>query len=543
MNKSTSKSTFTSIFKEALCASGRSPFLFIGSGISIRYCSIPTWMNLLRGFVENNAKSFKYAFGYYSSKCSNDPLKIASRLAEEFHEYWWQAEEFEESRTTHANIAGLNTEIAFKIEISKFVESQKVIRAGLESEVAFMSQAVISGILTTNWDDFLQDVFSEFQAEIGQKEAIFADNKSIGELYKIHGCTSKPESLVLTSRDYEQFIDNNHYLNAKLLTLFVDYPIVFMGYSLSDPNIELILRNLISCLDKDLLHVEKLQNRIFFVEWQAEPCESTIESATYTSESISIPLTKIKVHDYNEVWKVLSELPRTLPIRTLRQLQKMVFEFVTTSEPTKKILVHGIEELDTIEDLEVVVGFGNISKLQDKGIVGLNSSDLMRDILFHDLEEANYPEIVEKLLPLVIKQNVFVPFFKYQKATDNLNEDNSVKNYSGNNFTLNKSNSISIEDYRVKSGRSRVTKLVAKYHTLGELLKDSTAEQALLRIPYMEESKIEVGPLREFLKENWEEFHDKSHSYSSSYRKCISLLDFLEFANHGRKETNTQQLL
>ena len=217
-------------------------------------------------------------------------------------------------------------------------------------------------------------------------------------------------------------MDNDHYLNAKLLTLFAEYPILFMGYSLSDPNIELILKNLISCLDKDLFHADKLQNRLFFVEWQSKPCVPSIETSSYTSNSIIIPLVKIKAHDYKEIWEVLADLPRTLSVKTLRQLQKMVFDFVTTSKPTSKILVHGIEELDKIDELEVVVGFGNISKLQDRGLVGIKTRDIMEDILFNQLPVQNYQEIVETVLPSIIRQNVFMPFFKYQKAINNLNE-------------------------------------------------------------------------------------------------------------------------
>ncbi len=201
-------------------------------------------------------------------------------------------------------------------------------------------------------------MFPEFQIQIGQREAIFADHKSIGELYKIHGCTSKPETLVVTNKDYSRFMENDHYLNAKLLTLFAEYPIIFLGYSLSDPNIELILKNLISCLDKNLFHAEKLQNRLFFVEWQDKPCLPTIETSSYTSNSIIIPLVKIKAHDYIEIWEVLSEIPRSLSVKTLRHLQEMVFEFVSSTKPKKKIYVNGIEELDNINDLEVVVGFG-----------------------------------------------------------------------------------------------------------------------------------------------------------------------------------------
>lgn len=527
-----SKKQFKQKLKKMLVKHDCPPFLFVGSGISIRYCSIPTWIGLLRGFVESNKGCFKHHFGYYSSKCSNEPLKIASSLAEEFHEHWWQSDEYEISRTEFSEIASSDIETAFKIELAKYVENRKKLKPELEPEISLISQAVISGILTTNWDDFLQDLFPDFQAEIGQKEAIFADHKSIGELYKIHGCTSKPQSLVVTTKDYEKFIENNHYLNAKLLTLFAEYPIIFMGYSLSDPNIELILKNLISCLDKDLFHAEKLQNRLFFVEWQNQPCVPTIETSTYTANSITIPLTKIKVHEYSDIWEVLADLPRTLPVKTLRQLQKMVFEFVSSSKPSGKILVHGYEELDKIDELEVVVGFGNISKLQDRGLIGLKGKDLMEDILFDKLPKQNYQEIVEKVLPQIIRQNVFIPFFKYQKFVNNLNEDNSLKLWESNNFTLIRSSTITIEDYRAESNKTRITNLVQKYGSLSSMIADSKPIHTIQWIPFLEKDKIDKETLRDFLKKNWKTFGAKETTYSSHYRKCICLLDYLEYANH-----------
>lgn len=516
---------------DALSESLRAPFLFIGSGMSIKYYSIPTWINLLKAFVDNNRDCFKFEFGYYSSKCSNDPLKIASRLAEEFHEYWWKSEKYHNSRAIHEKIAGLDTEIAFKIELCNFVSQSIKPNKNLDEEIAILSSAVLSGILTTNWDDFIQNTFQDFQVEIGQKEAIFADQRSIGELYKIHGCISKPESLIVTSNDYENFIANNHYLNAKLLTLFAEYPIIFIGYSLSDPNIELILKNLISCLDSKLFQIEKLKNRLFFVEWSKEPCIPTFEQSTYTLSSVSIPLIKITAHDYKDIWEVLSQLPRRLPIKTLRQLQNMVFEFVTQITPTGKVFVNGMEELDSIENLEVVVGFGNISKLEDKGIMGLKINDLLHDILFDNISLQNYPEIIEKLLPSLVRRNTFVPFFKYQKQQENLNSDNSLKAHTGGNFTLTRSNAITIEDYRVKSEKKRNSDLVKKYDSITELIKDMSPTHAIQRIPYLHPDKIEIKTLSSFLKKHWKEFGENDHIYSSYYRKCICILDFLKYSN------------
>lgn len=532
------KNKFKEEFLQKLKASDTPPFLFIGSGVSIRYCNIPTWVNLLKGFVEVNPSCFKHKFGYYSSKCSNDPLAIASRLAEEFHEHWWESNEYEESRVLYANIAGEDVESAFKIELARFVESRKNVNPVLEHEIELISQAVISGILTTNWDNFLQEVFPEFQVQIGQREAIFADHKSIGELYKIHGCTSKPDTLVVTSKDYSRFMENDHYLNAKLLTLFAEYPIIFLGYSLSDPNIELILKNLISCLDKNLFHAEKLQNRLFFVEWQSKPCSPTIETSSYTSNSIIIPLVKIKAHDYMDIWEVLSEIPRSLSVKTLRHLQEMIFEFVSSTKPKKKIFVNGIEELDNINDLEVVVGFGNMSRiermssLEINGVVGLKGKDLMKDILFDLLPKDIFPTIVEEVLPNMVKQNVYIPFFKYQKAANNLNSNNSIKNHLGKYETLKNSQNITINDYRVESNLEKTIKNVERFDTVEELIKSESISHIIHWIPYLEPEKIDTKVLRKFLIEQWPKFSEQEDKYSSQYRKCICLLDYLENANH-----------
>jgi hypothetical protein len=523
---------FKELFLKKLKLAGSPPFLFVGSGISIRYCNIPTWLSLLEQFVTKYSDCFKRDFGYFSSKASNDPLAIATNLAEIFHEYWWSNDSFSESRKQNSKIARISIEAAFKIELSKFVDSKKEHLIVLEDEIELFSQAVISGILTTNWDSFLQSIFLDFEVAIGQREAIFANQKAIGNLYKIHGCTSDPSSLVVTSSDYEKFQDSNYFLNAKILTLFTEYPIVFIGYSLSDPNIEAIFSNLISCLSRDLLQHEELQNRLFFIEWQSEPCVPSIENSHYTSKSITIPLIKIKAHSYIEIWEALSEFPRSLSIKTLRHLQKMVFEFVSSTKPKNKVLVNGLEELDKIENLEVVVGFGNISKLNNKGLVGLKGKDLFYDILFNDLAKDNYKEIVEKVLPPIVKQNIFIPFFKYQKNANNLNLDNSVKAHKGKFLTLKNAHKIRIDDYRVDTGLEKTLKIVEKFESITDLIENETTIHSIQWIPYFEKDKIEITALRNFLKKHWETFGAKETTYSSHYRKCICLLDYLEFANH-----------
>ena len=66
--------------------------------------------------------------------------------------------------------------------------------------------------------------------------------QGIAEIYKIHGSVQNPESIVINKADYQKFYDKGKYLAAKLMTIFMEYPIIFIGYSISDSDIQAILK-------------------------------------------------------------------------------------------------------------------------------------------------------------------------------------------------------------------------------------------------------------------------------------------------------------
>ena len=164
----------------------------------------------------------------------------------------------------------------------------------LAIEIELLKQVVIDGIVTTNFDPLLESFFPDFRVFVGQEELLFAGLQGVGEIYKIHGSTSDPDSLVLTSRDYQRFEDRNPYLAAKLLTTFVEHPVIFLGYSLTDSNVTSILSSIAGCLTQS--NIDQLRDQLIFVQWNPE-VEPSTAPYTLVVDGFTIMVHRIVVQD------------------------------------------------------------------------------------------------------------------------------------------------------------------------------------------------------------------------------------------------------
>lgn len=114
----------------------------------------------------------------------------------------------------------------------------------------------MSAIITTNYDTFLENevvLISDFQVYVRQHELFSADSYNIAEIYKIHGSVTDAESIIITEDDYNHFKDSRKLIIAKMLTLFAESPIIFMGYSMTDEDVRNIIEDFLSCLSEEQL--------------------------------------------------------------------------------------------------------------------------------------------------------------------------------------------------------------------------------------------------------------------------------------------------
>lgn len=409
-----------------------SPFLFIGTGLSRRYLGADEWEVLLRRFAQETRKT-DFAYEQYRDAARYEVTdektrllpRIASLIEKDFNQLWYSGEQYNEHRALYEDCIkeGISP---FKIEVGhlfKELSLTTIEDSDMKAEMELLKKTgekSISGIITTNYDTMLESIFDEYTPYIGQSQLIFSPIQGVGEIYKIHGCCSCPESIVITEDDYKDFNDNNAYLSAKLLTVFLEHPIIFMGYSLNDENIKRILNDITKCLSQSQL--SELKNRLIFIEWNNTDQPDEIGPYNIIFDKKSIEMTRIFIKDFSQIYQILleNEVKSRYSISLLRKLKKDIYDLVLANDPTSNIKVvspYSKRYDDATEPFEFVIGVGVSREFGKRGLIGLTAEDLFRDIVFDDLK--GYPDFDIKILllqalPELLKRNSYsVPIYKY----------------------------------------------------------------------------------------------------------------------------------
>lgn len=506
---------------EIFKSKGAGPFLFVGSGFSRRYLGLEDWKGLLSKYCVMG-KPFEY---YLASADGNYP-SAAKLIAQEFNSYWWVAPEYADSISLNSTKI-VDSTSALRIEISRYLSKLGEVDAkgsGYPEEVALLSALNVDGIITTNWDLFLEQLYPDYKKYIGQNELLFSNPQEVGEIYKIHGCATRPNSLTLTSDDYAEFNERNPYLAAKLITIFVEHPVVFLGYSISDENVASLLRSISMCVGKE--HIEKLRRNLIFVQRLDGKEECGVSDTYLTIDGIQIPLVLVKTNDYTEVYKALAETKRKIPARILRYCKEQLYELVASSEPERKMAVLDIDSIQDKTDLEFVVGVGVKALAEGEvGAIGYETievPDLIHDLLF---EDRNYDAtgILTSVIKRAGRNSRYVPVYKYLREVGICDEES----YIASGLQLEKWIGGDLSDFSLKMYAGQFFK--KRHQTIEELIISSTPENAAALIPFLSKDKIKLDILHDFLIEHIEKIaYDKS-SYASHFKKLAVIYDRLKW--------------
>ncbi|WP_409219505.1 SIR2 family NAD-dependent protein deacylase [Bacillus anthracis] len=497
--------------------------------------NLEDWAGLMKKF----SNLMPYEFEYYSSTANKDWAEVAELMAKDFHPIWWKEQQFENNRKEFKDRIS-SKQSPLKVEVAKYLNSIEY-KYGLDEkndkEIAALKKIVIDGIITTNWDLLLEQIFEEqeMQVYIGQKELLFSHPLEINEIYKIHGCSSIPDSLVLTTSDYKGYNEKNAYLAAKLLTVFIEHPVIFLGYSISDDNIQQILKAITRCLDQDNIH--KLKDRLIFVERAGQEEDSFENNSSLTIGKITVPITRVKTNDYEKIYNALAQNKRKFSMKMMRQMKSQIYELVKTNDPEEKIYVVDGEYDDT-QDIEFVIGLGvkNVveemqsnheisasKELSEHGYGGISDIELFNELL-SDEPKYDYDSIVKISLPQILRSNQYVPLFRYvlESSVEDELLDSKIKNKLKMRYT----------DFLTETQKKNIKNLSWdwQFKNLDEVLKGfPDIKVAIEQIPLLGQKNLNCDDLKDFLIKNSKFVKEKNTPERTGIRRLFRIYDWLKY--------------
>jgi hypothetical protein len=165
-------------------------------------------------------------------------------------------------------------------------------------------------VVTTNYDD-IYDNYCKSGKEQGlynvckyYESHLVSDLRSpVRQIIKAHGCISDPSKIVLTRSQY--FRERQSYPNfyRVLDALFLTNTLLFLGYSLSDPDIQLMLEN-------SNITYKASHPHYALVEEGMEPSIKKAYKEAYNIDFIEFP-----AGEYGKANDLLEELVRLVSVR------------------------------------------------------------------------------------------------------------------------------------------------------------------------------------------------------------------------------------
>lgn len=301
---------------------GKQPILFIGSGISKAFIpGYPDWTTLLKELINNKKRSL-------TKDDDEDTLILLDhvRLLVAKKQFEEAAQElsyiYYPNRNSYKEDPMHSHEL--KCEVSKItgdvdlVQMQTKMNADEKSAYLSFRDMNPKIIITTNFDNFIEKTFDIPPENIlySQVEMIanHPTNPDYPILYKIHGSSTPRsadqaetafDSIIFTKEDYDRFFRQDKYIYSKLLTLFIEHPVVFLGYSVSDRNINNIVSTINEIIDEK--NRDKMEDW-FFVSFGRRPDEAVCSTHKIgENQEIDITCFNLKKEEYNNLYQVLSD--------------------------------------------------------------------------------------------------------------------------------------------------------------------------------------------------------------------------------------------
>lgn len=418
---------------DELKESNRTPILFFGSGMGLRYVkNYPNWKGLLTRISEKIGLE-NYQINSILAKVKNTDINIENcQFADEIEKLLFEKiyNKDVENLFSERDMERINNEQInpFKLLIANVFENVDL-KEDKTDEIESLRKAItkVGTIITTNYDKFIETIAPDYIVKYRQEDLYFTKEFEFTHIYKIHGTIDDVNSIIITTKDYEQKEKKSLLLDARIYNLLLNSPIFFIGYSLSDKDVMNILSTFISCFDSGKI-AGSIAKNIVLVQYEKNQNElNVIENYPIAFNGTTIPITLIKTDNYKKLFDYIGDFKVKVSPAQIYKYKSIISKLIKEHEDNGNVIRVIDESLLTRDIKDLAVAIGSIEDIADvmadKGISGLKYQDIVKG-LFLD-KPLPYKKIVDIWMQdsSNISMEYLVPVYtflkKYPEAINN----------------------------------------------------------------------------------------------------------------------------
>lgn len=348
---------------------------------------------------------------------------------------------------------------------------------------------------------FIEKTF-EFSPLIGNDILL---SNPYGSVYKIHGCVSDPEKIIINDKDYSQFEIKYELIRAQLLSLFIHNPIIFIGYSVGDNNIKNILKTIYTYVKPNTELAKRIRENFLLVEYEKDSVNDIVVEHDIEIEGIStIRINKIKTDDFTSIYKLISNLSLPVTAMDIRKVQSVVKEIYSGGE----IKVSITEDINGLRNSDRILAIGSSKTISYQY---QNSAETIMNY-FKIIEESN-SAILKLIDKYTIQSNQFFPIFGFSLINKKINSANKLKKQQTEKL---QSNLHNIKE-NCKITHNNIQSILED-----DLIVKSNKDDAIFWL--IMNDKLDLDDVENYLRER----EDKKES---KYRKLLCAYDFKKYSN------------
>jgi tetratricopeptide (TPR) repeat protein len=325
---------------------------YVGAGLSY-FAGFPTWDS----FINTYKKDIK-------NPDNLNNIELADLIEQEL-----------DKEKIHTTFGGNLSENKW-LEICNKAEFQN-------EAVSYIPKLFSSPIITTNFDKILEKIFKNKKSEIpvafpnNTEELEKVIDKREQLIYKIHGCVSDPQNIVLAKRKYDEVYSSDSPLVNSLSKFCQGFHFLFLGCSI-------ILNQKEGTKDYSIDLLEKIQKKsemphYAIIECKENATEDEIKARRKELENNHIFPILYKHKCYDSVKIILDAI--------YNEYRKQLFQIPNYKLPF-------VERKDVIAKIENELNNEKWAAIALKGIGGVGKTRILSEYATREKKESKYTDIV-----------------------------------------------------------------------------------------------------------------------------------------------------